>query len=273
MELESPSASARVANQGGDASNVTDNGAGSAPPRALTWVDALLGLILVEAGTFALIFWLPAPLANSWVLNYAGHAWFLAVPLAWFWLLRRRFPVGRLRWRELRAWAGPWWVVWAFVALLNVALAGATIAQGSGALGAGRHEMLALEPLLADVVFRLILVGLAEEFLFRGLIQTGLNSSLRGTLALGRVRLRVGTVVAAVVFGLTHAENLALGQALPSVLFNLVYAIFLGLVAGYFYDKTRNLWGAVILHNIADFLAFAVPIALVALTGHLQILP
>lgn len=273
MDFEPQAAPARATSRGATPGDSTGGSISGAPPRTVNWVDALLGLILVEAGTFALLVWLPAPLADSWVINYAGHAWFLAVPLGWFWLLRRRFPVGRLRWRELRAWVGPWWVLGLFIVLLNVALTGASILRGVGALGPGRHETLSLEPLLANLIFRATLVGLAEEFLFRGLIQTGLNRSLPGSLALGRWRIQIGTVVAALVFGLTHAENLALGQPLVEVLPNLVYAIFLGLLAGYFYDKTRNLWGAVILHNIGDLLAFVVPVLLVALSGHLLVTP
>lgn len=269
MDFESQAAPARATSQG----TAPDSSAGGAPARTPNWVDALLGLILVEAGTAALLIWLPAPLAHSWVINYAGHAWFLAVPLGWFWLLRRRFPVGGLRWRELRAWVGPWWMLGAFIVLLNVALTGASILQGTGALGPGRHETLSLEPLLANLIFRATLVGLAEEFLFRGLIQTGLNRSLPGSVALGRWHIQIGTVVAALLFGLTHAENLALGQPLAQVLPNLIYAIFLGLLAGYFYDKSRNLWGAVILHNIGDLFALVVPVVLVALSGHLLVTP
>lgn len=43
----------------------------------------------------------------------------------------------------------------------------------------------------------------------------------------------------------------------------VVLAILVGVILGYYYDRTQNLWGATPLHNIIDVTNVVVPLLLV----------
>lgn len=181
--------------------------------------------------------------------NYVAHAWMAAIALAWFFLLGRRFPIGSLN-RHMRPWYG--------VALVLIAVNVVAVVASSPA---SRLHLPDLPTLIANLVFLAFIVGPAEELLFRGLIQTALNGSIPDTPSEeeGVWRLRLGTVIGAILFGLFHLINLAY-QSLGATLQQVVAAIVIGLVFGVVYDRTRNLFGASLAHSVADFSGTAIPL-------------
>jgi membrane protease YdiL (CAAX protease family) len=71
--------------------------------------------------------------------------------------------------------------------------------------------------------------------------------------------LRLGTVLAAVAFGLSHLVNLTY-QPIGTTAEQVLIAIVIGLVIGVVYDRTRNLIGAAVLHGLLDFSGTALPL-------------
>jgi membrane protease YdiL (CAAX protease family) len=175
-----------------------------------------------------------------------SHLLFLAIPLAWWWR-SRRFPVGRLDHNQLR----PWYVLWALAVVGEFAVA--FIAPPS------RIHLPAPSVFVAQLVFLAFLVGTAEEFLFRGLIQTAINASLGGSVWLGTWQFRFGTALAALLFGLWHLVNLSYQSAAVTGQQVLTAAV-VGWIIGVVYDRTRNLIGACVLHNLLDFLGAVFPV-------------
>jgi len=169
--------------------------------------------------------------------NYIAHAWMAAIALGWFFLLRRRFPIGSFK-RRMR----PWYI--AALVLIAVSV-GETIASPPSA---GFH-IPGLPTLIAQLVFLAFVVGPTEELLFRGLIQTGLRESLG----------RWGIVIGALLFGFFHLVNLAT-QPVGTTALQVLTAIVIGLVFGTLYDRTRNLVGASVAHSVADFSGTAIPL-------------
>jgi membrane protease YdiL (CAAX protease family) len=104
---------------------------------------------------------------------------------------------------------------------------------------------------VGELVFQGAFVGWTEEYLFRGSIQRVLNSR-RGPRESGR-RLKTGTLVASLLFGLGHFANLGLGQSLQDTLVQVLSAFVVGLILGIYYDVKDDLAGVAWLHNIADF--------------------
>ncbi len=194
------------------------------------------------AGVAVRVHWLPGIVAT-----YAAHAWLAAIALAWYFWVGRRFPVGTLSRRELL----PWYVLWLLVVV------GYTVQAFSSPPNVVH---LPEAPLLAaDLVFLALVVGPTEELLFRGLIQTGVNGSVSGELQLLGWRLRVGTMLAALVFGLWHLVNLTY-QPLGPTAEQVLIATVVGLVIGVVYDRTRNLVGAAVLHGLLDLSGTALPL-------------
>ena len=97
-----------------------------------------------------------------------------------------------------------------------------------------------------------VLDPLAEEFTFRGAIQT----SLLGT-ALGRGRLvglPRGIWMAATLFGVVHMANVVGNQGLGSCLAETATALPAGLLFGVIYYRTTNIWHSVLLHGFSNLL-------------------
>ena len=187
--------------------------------------------------------WIPGLLAE-----YMAHAWMAAIVLAWVLVLGRRFPVGRFDRRELR----PWYLL-ALVFLLI------SIGETLGSPSARSLHVPGVATLAAQLLFLAVVVGPTEELLFRGLIQTSLNASIRASVSIRGWRLGLGTVIAALLFGLFHLVNLGY-QGLGVTLEQVFFAAVIGLVIGVLYDRTRNLIGASLAHGVADFSARAIPL-------------
>jgi membrane protease YdiL (CAAX protease family) len=212
----------------------------------LRWTDAVAGYGLAIAGMLAAGFALRMEWLPGIVATYAAHAWLGAIALCWYFWLRRRFPVGTSVRRELL----PWSVLWLLAVSGNAAQAFASPPHAI---------QLPAPPLLAaDLVFLALVVGPTEELLFRGLVQTGINGSISASLQLGGWPLRLGTVIAAVLFGLSHLVNLVY-QPISTTSEQVLIGTVIGLVIGVVYDRTRNLVGAAVLHGLLDLTGTALP--------------
>ena len=101
------------------------------------------------------------------------------------------------------------------------------------------------------LLFQATAPGIGEELLWRGLIQTGLNNSIKSHLRIGKIDIGAGTVITALCFGLAHLPNSG-GQSSELTILQVVSAVAGALVLGIGYERTRNLWGAMIVHNLAN---------------------
>ncbi|MEM9416153.1 MAG: CPBP family intramembrane glutamic endopeptidase [Planctomycetota bacterium] len=83
-------------------------------------------------------------------------------------------------------------------------------------------------------VSAVVVAPIAEEFFFRGLLQTGLQS------ALGHDKRWLSILPVAVFFGLVHVG------AVPWAMVPLL--VLLGVIFGWVYERTGSLWCAVLVH-------------------------
>lgn len=111
---------------------------------------------------------------------------------------------------------------------------------------------LPLKPLGGILTFLLnmILVGIAEEVLFRGVIAQTLLEHY-GTSQVGVWK---ACLVSGVLFGAAHLSNLA-GAAAFGVLMQCVFAAALGTLFAAIYFRTGNLWVVVFLHAAMDIVS------------------
>ena len=184
--------------------------------------------------------WIPGVVAT-----YLAHAWMAAIALTWYFLLGRHFPIGGVDARQLR----PWYLLSLVITAVNAVVA-----------FAAPPTSMHVNPvtLAAQLVALALVVGPSEELLFRGVIQTSLNRSIHAVMRWRGWRLPLGTLFAAVLFGLFHLVNLGF-QPLATTLEQVVVGIALGLVIGVLYDRTGNLIGAGLFHSVADFSGTALP--------------
>jgi len=101
---------------------------------------------------------------------------------------------------------------------------------------------------LGNMTFQWIVVGLSEETMFRGLIQTYLMNNLRGYVKILGHDLHIGTVIGAILWGAFHFLNI-LVMPLESVVFVVALTTIAGLFMGYAYQETGSLLTTIIVHN------------------------
>ncbi len=92
-------------------------------------------------------------------------------------------------------------------------------------------------------------VGFAEEFLFRGVIQ----SYFLRTYAKRKKGVFIGVFIPALVFGLFHLVNLIKNDNTSAVLIQVVFATFIGFFFGVLVLKTNKIIPLAITHGLINF--------------------
>ena len=87
--------------------------------------------------------------------------------------------------------------------------------------------------LLRDFFYMLVFVGVAEELLFRGLIQTDLQRVFG---------MRNGLLLTSYLFGVMHMTWRSSAE--------LLFTFFAALLIGYIYNRSKNLMGPIFLHGV-----------------------
>lgn len=100
---------------------------------------------------------------------------------------------------------------------------------------------------IATFLIGMMMVGVAEEFIFRGVIAETLLEHY-GT---SRAGIWKACILSGVVFGAAHLTNI-IGSAPFGVLMQCVFAASLGTLFAAIYFRTGNLWVTVFLHGCMD---------------------
>jgi len=107
-------------------------------------------------------------------------------------------------------------------------------------------------PLLSKILYYLFIVGLGEELLFRGYLQSSFNRYFGKSFHIGNVNFGWGLILSAFLFGMMHALVTA-PPTWPWALFTFA----LGLSLGFIREKDGSILAAVLLHALFDMpLAF-----------------
>lgn len=117
-----------------------------------------------------------------------------------------------------------------------------------GTLAFGRPDTPLLPlPRILTFMLNMILVGVAEELVFRGIIA----QTLLERYGTARAGVWKACLVSGVLFGAAHLSNL-LGSEAFGVLMQCVFAGSLGVLFAAIYFRTGNLWVLVFLHGAQD---------------------
>jgi membrane protease YdiL (CAAX protease family) len=109
-----------------------------------------------------------------------------------------------------------------------------------------RHFELTLPPDLLDtIVTQFIVIGLSEEFFFRGYLQTHLNRRFERRFELFGARFGWGLILAALLFGLCHIVTGDLTR---------MRTMFFGLFAGWLRERTDTIAVPAAYHGFANVL-------------------
>jgi membrane protease YdiL (CAAX protease family) len=132
---------------------------------------------------------------------------------------------------------------------------------GLGLVGLWRGTIPPLPKMVLGVSFFLFLVGLGEELLFRGYIQSRLNEAYGRPYEFFGINWGWGAIIASLLFGLMHLFashfNPFLGQ-LRLTPWWAVWTFFAALVDALIREKTGSIIAPAILHGLPRALAYAV---------------
>jgi membrane protease YdiL (CAAX protease family) len=196
----------------------------AAPPQTGSAIEAVLVLIV----TLPFAIWLRWP-----------TLWFL-VPFAIITLTKRSYEIYGLTWRNLGSW--------------RFHLATCLVIFGGYALGHylfahwmfGAHFTPTLPPNPIETAFaQLIVVGLSEEFFFRGYLQTQLDAKYGRPHTFLGARWGRGLIYAALLFGLCHIVTGDLTR---------MRTAFFGLFAGWLRARSDSIAVPAAYHGVANLL-------------------
>lgn len=117
-----------------------------------------------------------------------------------------------------------------------------------------RGKMMASGLQVSLVVINMLFVGLAEEGMFRGLLQTEVLDYIGRN---SENRIRLGIIITSILFGAWHITNAIHPDiSLEAAFIQAVNAISLGILFGVIYHRSNNLWAAVVVHGLMDLSSF-----------------
>jgi membrane protease YdiL (CAAX protease family) len=106
--------------------------------------------------------------------------------------------------------------------------------------------------------FQWIFVGIFEETVTRGLVQTHLLERMKGSVRIMGWDFHVGSVFTGLIFGLGHfGPHIFFGGTWMSLVPHLFFATAYGFCSSYIYQQTRSLVGPIIMHNLTDGLIYS----------------
>jgi membrane protease YdiL (CAAX protease family) len=128
---------------------------------------------------------------------------------------------------------------------LGVIIAFIRILLAEGAVG-NFEDNISIEIILGIWIY----ASIAEEVFTRGLIQGYLNTYTESGIRLSSVFLSIPVLVGAFFFGFMHLATLTLGLDIITVIATVISAIFVGIIAGYYCEKTGSLLPAILIHTL-----------------------
>lgn len=121
--------------------------------------------------------------------------------------------------------------------------------EGSGSIIPEGYSMLKV------ILLVWLLASVAEEFAYRGLVQ-GFLSALKDKKVLRVISLPV--LISALLFSASHLILLTRGVDIFKLLVILAFTFSLGLIAGYWQEKSESIIPAIVAHICANIGGFAV---------------
>jgi len=107
-------------------------------------------------------------------------------------------------------------------------------------------------PALQLILIVVILASVSEELLFRGFLQNMLEPLKKIRIKLYKAALSLPVIISGLFFGIIHMGILSTGASIQYAVQLVVFAMILGMIAGYYQEKHENFLYAVLVHMTAN---------------------
>ena len=105
---------------------------------------------------------------------------------------------------------------------------------------------------LPTFVYEATMPGLAEEFVYRGVLLMLLNEAFGKPWKFAGIQLGWGFIIITVMFGFLHAVD---AKSLSDVHIhwgNLVFPLIIGVILAWLRERTGSVWPCVLFHNVVN---------------------
>jgi membrane protease YdiL (CAAX protease family) len=105
-------------------------------------------------------------------------------------------------------------------------------------------------PWVTTILLQFLVIGVVEEFVFRGYFQTKMIALLGDD---SRLQRALGVLTASVLFGLAHVPGAAIdGASLSGMVGTAAFLALSGVGFGVMYELTGNVWFVALLHGLGN---------------------
>jgi membrane protease YdiL (CAAX protease family) len=102
-------------------------------------------------------------------------------------------------------------------------------------------------PVISKILYYIFIVGLGEELLFRGYLQSAFNNYFGKSFAIGNVKFGWGLLLSALLFGVMHSLVVT-----PPLWPWALFTTMIGLTLGFIREKDGSILSAILLHALLD---------------------
>ncbi|NOX47659.1 MAG: CPBP family intramembrane metalloprotease [Chlorobi bacterium] len=107
-------------------------------------------------------------------------------------------------------------------------------------------------PMLQIIFIVVILASISEELLFRGFLQNMLEPLKSFGIRFQKIKISLPVIISGLLFGLMHFGLITTGASFGFALKLVLFAMIMGMIAGYYQEKHNNFSFAVIVHMTAN---------------------
>jgi len=129
-------------------------------------------------------------------------------------------------------------------------------------VGNENHPSATSMSVLQQLIFIVFFASLSEELLFRGFLQNILEPIRSCGINISNIRLSLPVIISGVLFGIMHFALVSTGASFSLVIQIVVFAMLLGMIAGFFQEKHNNFTFAFIVHMTANLSGLILSIVL-----------
>lgn len=110
-------------------------------------------------------------------------------------------------------------------------------------------------PLVLMILVPFLIAPISEELIFRGYLQESLADLKNKGFRIYKVYLNIPIIISALLFSIAHLGIITKGVNLSFVFCTMIFAFFLGLISGYYKEKSESIYPSIVIHSFANLIS------------------
>lgn len=209
--------------------------------RPVLWFVILFVFSIACVFSYQLVEFIPAWGKWNWQGKVLGAVWPVALAL----LVPRAFAAKRVGF-TLPAHARHWRTLWIVCVLYACAFIVVMLLSGAHFGMYGN---------LPSLVYEATLPGLAEEFVYRGVLLMLLDEAFGRPWKFAGIGFGWGFIIVTVLFGLIHGVDAESLGHIRIAWVAMLFPVVIGAVLAWLRERTDSVWPGVVFHNFVDVLS------------------